>query len=104
MIDRNSSARFVRHAQMIAGSYRGPGDGAAAPPGGWINRAKPTITTMQVANHKPIAAPFAWKGADLRHRTDWIPPFRPEEPAELDAALQGVKRRGLDRVVVARED
>ena len=50
---------------------------------------------MQVAKHKPIEAPFAWKGADLRHRTDWIRPFRPAELKELDTALQSVKRRGL---------
>ena len=59
---------------------------------------------MQVAKHKPIEAPFAWKGADLQHRTDWIRPFRPAELKELDGALQGVKRRGLDWVDVARED
>jgi hypothetical protein len=58
---------------------------------------------MQVAKHKPIDAPFAWKGADLQRRADWIRPFRPAELEELDAALQGVKRRGLDWVDVARE-
>jgi TfdA family taurine catabolism dioxygenase TauD len=59
---------------------------------------------VQVAKHKPIEAPFAWKGADLQHRTDWIRPFRPAELKELDAALQSVKRRGLDWVDVTRED
>lgn len=59
---------------------------------------------MQVSKHKPIVAPFAWKGADLQHRTDWIRPFRPDELKELDAALQAVKRRGLEWVDVARED
>lgn len=59
---------------------------------------------MQVAKHKEIVAPFAWKGADLQDRTYWIRPFRPDELAEIDAALKGVKQRGLDWVVVTRED
>jgi hypothetical protein len=59
---------------------------------------------MQVAKHKEIVAPFAWKGADLQHRTDWIRPFTLAELAEIDAAVQGVKRRGLDWVDVTRED
>src|SRR6185295_5755267 len=59
---------------------------------------------MLVERHREIVAPFAWKGADLQHRTDWIRPFRPSELAEIDAALQGVKRRGLGWVDVTRED
>ena len=59
---------------------------------------------MRIARHQPIAAPFAWKGADLRHRTDWIRLFTSAELKEIDAALQGVKRRGLDWVDVTRED
>lgn len=59
---------------------------------------------MQVAKHKEIVAPFAWSGAELRERTDWIRPFRPAELAEIDAALQGVSRRGLDWIDVTRED
>jgi len=42
---------------------------------------------MQIAKHRPIEAPFAWKGADLQDRTDWIRPFRHTELAEIDAAL-----------------
>jgi hypothetical protein len=59
---------------------------------------------MRVAKHEPIEAPFAWKGADLQPLTDWIRPFTPAELAEIDAAVQGVKRRGLDWVEVTRED
>src|SRR5687768_16552739 len=59
---------------------------------------------MQIAKHKEIVAPFAWKGADLQGRTDWIRPFKSEELKEIDAALQGVKRRGLNWVDVTRED
>ena len=59
---------------------------------------------MHVERHKEIAAPYAWKGAELQHRTDWIRAFRPSELAEIDAAVQGVKRRGLKWVDVTRED
>src|SRR5262245_35044892 len=61
-------------------------------------------TSMQVVPHKEIVAPFAWKGDDLQHRTDWIRPFRPGELKELDAALQRVKKRRLAWVDVGRED
>ena len=59
---------------------------------------------MQVAKHKQIIAPFAWKGADLQHREDWIRPFTPAELKEIDAAVQSVKRRGLGWLEVTRED
>jgi len=59
---------------------------------------------MQVAKHREIVAPFAWKGADLQGRSDWIRPFRADELTEIDAALAGVKQRGLDWVDVTRED
>src|SRR5262245_47014402 len=66
---------------------------------GCINRA-----LMQVTAHKEIVAPFAWKGTDLQHRTDWIRPFHAAELKELHSALQSVKRRGLDWMDVTRED
>src|SRR5687767_14975351 len=59
---------------------------------------------MQVARNRPIEAPYAWKGADLQHRTDWIRPFTPSELQEIDAAVQGVKRRGLEWMDVTRAD
>jgi hypothetical protein len=58
---------------------------------------------MRVEKHREIIAPFAWKGADLQNRTDWIRPFRPAELAEIDAAVKGVKARGLEWVDVTRE-
>jgi len=54
--------------------------------------------------HRAIAAPYAWKGADLANKTDWIRPFSPGEIAELDAALQSVKQRGLALLDITRED
>jgi hypothetical protein len=62
------------------------------------------MARMRAAKHQQIEAPFAWKGADLQHRTDWIRPFTAAELAEIDAAVQGVKRRGLDWMDVTRED
>ncbi len=59
---------------------------------------------MQILKHKPIEAPYAWKGADLQHRTDWIRPFTRAELQEIDVAVQGVKRRGLDWMDVTRDD
>lgn len=59
---------------------------------------------MQIARHKEIVAPFAWKGAELQDRTDWIRPFRADELTEIDAALVGVKRRGLEWLDVTRND
>ncbi len=62
------------------------------------------MARMQVARSRPIEAPYAWQGADLQHRTDWIRPFTPSELKEIDAAVQGVKRRGLDWVDVTSAD
>ena len=59
---------------------------------------------MQLEKHRLIDAPYAWKGADLKHRTDWLRPFSAGELAEIDAALQSVKRRGIDLFDIARED
>ena len=44
---------------------------------------------------QPLGGPAAWRGADLARSTDWIWPVSDAAAAELDAALQAVKRRGL---------
>ena len=59
---------------------------------------------MQVEKGRPIDAPYAWKGADLQSSTEWIRPFRANELAEIDAALQAVKQRGLEWIAITRED
>jgi hypothetical protein len=59
---------------------------------------------MHAEKHRPIDAPFAWKGADMQHSTEWLRPFKADELAEIDAALQSVKRRGLDLFDVERKD
>ena len=59
---------------------------------------------MNAEKLKEIDAPFVWKGADLQNRTDWIRPFTNEELAEIDAALQSCKARGLVWADITRED
>jgi hypothetical protein len=59
---------------------------------------------MRFEPYKEIVAPFAWKGADLQQSTDWIRRFSREELDEIDTALAGVKRRGLDWADITRED
>ena len=59
---------------------------------------------MQAEKRRPIDAPYAWKGADLEGRTDWLRPFRPEELAELDRALQSVKSSGVELFDMTKKD
>jgi Taurine catabolism dioxygenase TauD, TfdA family len=59
---------------------------------------------MLAEKHHPIDAPYAWKGAEMQHSTEWLRPFTPDELAEIDAALQSVKARGLDLFDIERKD
>lgn len=59
---------------------------------------------MQLEKHRSIDAPYAWKGADLQDRTDWLRPFSASELAEIDAALQAVKARKLELFDIGKED
>jgi hypothetical protein len=59
---------------------------------------------MHFEQGREIVAPFAWKGADLQRSTDWIRPFTADELAEIDAALQALKARGLEWADITRED
>jgi len=59
---------------------------------------------MQVEKGRPIEAPYAWKGADLQNRTDWLRPFNAAELAEIDAALQSIKKRELDLFDIGKKD
>ena len=59
---------------------------------------------MNAEKLKEIDAPFVWRGADLRNRTDWIRPFTSEELAEIDAALGSCKTRGLVWADITRDD
>ena len=59
---------------------------------------------MQAKKHQPIAAPCAWTGAEMKHRTDWLRPFSTAELAEIDSALQAVKRRGINLFDIEKND
>jgi hypothetical protein len=60
---------------------------------------------MQVEKRRPIEAPYAWKGADMKDReSEWLRPFRPDELAEIDAALNSIKQSALDLFDMSRED
>ena len=53
---------------------------------------------------QPLGGPAAWKGEELARSTDWIWPVPAEAVAELDAAVEGVRRRGLDWREITRAD
>ena len=59
---------------------------------------------MQAEKHKPIDAPCAWRGADMKNRTDWLRSFSAAELVEIDTALQAVKQRGIDLFDVEKHD
>jgi len=59
---------------------------------------------MHAQKHKPIEAPCAWMGADMKNSTDWLRPFSATELAEIDTALQAVKRRGIDLFDIEKKD
>lgn len=43
-----------------------------------------------------VEGPEAWRAAEYRGRDDWVTVLSPAHIAELDAAIQGVTRAGLD--------
>ena len=59
---------------------------------------------MQAEKHKPMAAPCAWRGADMKTSTEWLRPFSAAELAEIDVALRAVKQRGIDLFDVEKQD
>lgn len=59
---------------------------------------------MSVVLREKITGPAAWKGSELATSTDWISPLSERLLTALDAALQGVKRRGLGLGQFTRED
>ena len=54
---------------------------------------------------RPIEGPSAWVGADMRQReAEWRYLLSPAEVAEIEAAVQAVRARGLDLAEIHRED
>jgi hypothetical protein len=53
---------------------------------------------------KPVIDPAHWTGEDLQRNDDWCFPLTASEIAELDAAVAGVKERGLDIKDITQAD
>lgn len=51
----------------------------------------------------PITGPAAWRGAELEHSHAWIRHFSPAHLAEIDAALDGLHRRGIFEIGFPRD-
>jgi hypothetical protein len=77
--------------------------------------SQPTLSFAEQALHyfrrdhervarEPLDVPAAWRGADLAERDDWIVRLAPSELAELEAALESIRRRGLRLGDLVRED
>ncbi|MEX2449991.1 MAG: TauD/TfdA family dioxygenase [Rhodospirillales bacterium] len=54
--------------------------------------------------NKPVTDASAWTAAEMRGRDDWIHVLSAAELADLDAALRGVQKRGLEMAQVTREE
>ena len=61
-------------------------------------------TSKAMPARRPIAGPFAWRGAELARTGDWIRPLPPGAVEEIDAALGAVKARGLAWRDITRDD
>jgi hypothetical protein len=66
-------------------------------------------TAMTLTQHppirRPVAGPSAWFAADMRAReAEWSYHLAPSEIAEIEAALQSVRKRGLDIADIRRDD
>lgn len=52
----------------------------------------------------PLNGPSAWKGPELRDRSDWTVTLDAAQIDEIDAAIASVRRRGLALESVGRDD
>jgi hypothetical protein len=52
----------------------------------------------------PLDCPSAWKGPELRNRTDWIVSLTSAQIAEIETAVQSVRQRHLDLESIGRDD
>jgi len=58
---------------------------------------------MHSEKYRPIEGLYVWRGADMQRSTEWLRPFQAEELAEIDRALQAVKKSGRDLFDIDRE-
>jgi len=71
--------------------------------------ATSTATTIAppppISMRRKIEGPSAWIGADMRHRQgEWTYNLSPTEVAEIEAAVQAVRARGLEIADIKPED
>jgi hypothetical protein len=52
----------------------------------------------------PLTGPVVWQGKDIKNSTRWIRDLPASAVAELDAALETVKAKGLDWAAITRAD
>ncbi|MBV8187530.1 MAG: TauD/TfdA family dioxygenase [Alphaproteobacteria bacterium] len=57
-----------------------------------------------MTNRTPLAGPAVWTGEEIKNSTRWIRDLPAPALAELDAALQAVKAKGLEWREIRRED
>ena len=59
---------------------------------------------MSVAmNHQAITGPAAWYGRDLVHSDEWIYELSDADIAEIDAAVEAARRRGLAIIDITKD-
>jgi hypothetical protein len=64
-----------------------------------------TVLTRPAPSRPPILGPSVWTGPDMRAReAEWTHRLTPTETAEIEAAVQTVRDRGLDLAAIRRED
>lgn len=68
-----------------------------------------TSTLLPPAAEQPLETTTydnaqAWYGPEMAHRTDWMHEFSAAEIAEIDAAVQGIERAGLEILDIRRSD
>src|SRR5262245_25818893 len=72
-----------------------------------VRIARSGIMDAQATNHvpsRPIGGSFAWTGADVLRRDDWICRLEAGDIAEIDAAIAATRQRGLAISAIERDD
>jgi hypothetical protein len=70
-----------------------------------ITETSVTPQARPAPRRRPVEGPSAWIGADMRRREgEWNYRLSPPEIAEIEAAIRGVRSRGLDIAEIRRED
>jgi Taurine catabolism dioxygenase TauD, TfdA family len=73
-------------------------------PGSIIIPAATGVPSEAAMTPKPATGPQIWRGPEMALRRDWIVALGPDALAELEAAAEAVRRRGLVLDNATRED